>query len=147
VACQVRRRSELRFALGVGELWRDLIDAVLVQQQDGRDYILAQTIGCQSHDLPRAGALKRLMTMRQGLAIGILAVLLSNVAARADEPKNACREGAIADFKSRLDLIQQQSPVLSVDAMIAVRRLEEEFCVRLVNVSRRVSALLPPYAK
>jgi hypothetical protein len=71
--------------------------------------------------------------MRQGRAIAVLAILLSNVAARADEPKNACHEGAIADFKRRLDLIQQQSPVLSVDATIAVRRLEEEFCVRFVR--------------
>jgi hypothetical protein len=73
------------------------------------------------------------MTMGRGRAIAILAILLWNVAACADELQNACREGAIANFKSRLDRIQQQSPVLSVDATIALRRLEEEFCVRFVR--------------
>jgi hypothetical protein len=68
-------------------------------------------------------------------AIAILALLLLSVSAQADEPKRSCREAAIKDLKSRLDLMQQQSSVLSVEATIAVRRLEEEFCVRLVGCS------------
>ena len=36
-------------------------------------------------------------------------------------------------FNSLLVLIQQESPVLPVEATIAVRRLEEEFCLRFVR--------------
>jgi hypothetical protein len=61
------------------------------------------------------------------------AVLLSTVAAHSDDAKNACGEAAIADFRARLMLIQQESPVLPVEATIAVRRLEEEFCLRFVR--------------
>ena len=60
-------------------------------------------------------------------------VLLSTVAARSDDAKNACGEAAIADFRARLVLMQQESPVLPVEATIAVRRLEEEFCLRFVR--------------
>jgi hypothetical protein len=40
---------------------------------------------------------------------------------------------ARADFRARLALMPQESPVLPVEATIAVRRLEEEFCLRFVR--------------
>ena len=69
----------------------------------------------------------------QTRAMAAAVVLLSAVAARSDDAKNACGEAAIADFRARLALMQQESPVLPVGATIAVRRLEEEFCLRFVR--------------
>ena len=60
-------------------------------------------------------------------------VLLSTVAARGDDVKNACGEAAITDFRARLALMQQESPVLAVESTIAVRRREEDFCLRFVR--------------
>jgi hypothetical protein len=70
---------------------------------------------------------------KQTRAMAVAVVLLSTVAARSDDAKNACGEAAIADFRARLVLMQQESPVLPVEATIAVRRLEEEFCLRFVR--------------
>jgi hypothetical protein len=72
----------------------------------------------------------------QTRAIAAAVVLLSTVAARSADAKNACGEAAIADFRARLALMQQESPVLPVEATIAVRRLEEEFCLRFVRCDR-----------
>jgi hypothetical protein len=60
-------------------------------------------------------------------------VLLSTVAGRGNDVKNACGEAAITDFRARLALMQQESPVLPIESTIAVRRLEEEFCLRFVR--------------
>jgi hypothetical protein len=40
---------------------------------------------------------------------------------------------AIMDFKGRLAAVQQESPVPPVESTIAVRRLEEDFCLRFVR--------------
>ena len=72
------------------------------------------------------------MTKQAG-TIAAAVVLLSTVAARGDEAKNACGEAAIRDFKARLAVMQQESPVLPVESTIALRRLEEEFCLRFVH--------------
>jgi hypothetical protein len=65
-----------------------------------------------------------------GLAMGVLA---STVAAPTADAKSACGEAAIMDFKGRLAAIQQESPVPPVESTIAVRRLEEDFCLRFVR--------------
>jgi hypothetical protein len=65
-----------------------------------------------------------------GLAMGVLA---STVAAPTADAKSACSEAAIMDFKARLSAMQQESSVLPVESTIAVRRLEEDFCLRFVR--------------
>jgi hypothetical protein len=55
-----------------------------------------------------------------GLATGVLA---STVAAHTADAQSACSEAAIMDFKARLAAMQQ----------VAVRRLEEDFCLRFVR--------------
>jgi hypothetical protein len=70
---------------------------------------------------------------KQARSVATALVLLSTVAARGEDAKNACSEAAIADFKARLALMQRESPVLPVESTIAVRRLEEEFCLRFVG--------------
>jgi hypothetical protein len=65
-----------------------------------------------------------------GLAMGVLA---SAVAAHFADAKSACNEAAIMDFKGRLAAMQQESPVPPVESTIAVRRLEEDFCLRFVR--------------
>jgi hypothetical protein len=50
-----------------------------------------------------------------------------------DEVK-ACGVAAMTDYnKANLALMQQGTPLMSVEATIAQRRLEEEFCLRLVR--------------
>lgn len=70
---------------------------------------------------------------RRAEAIATTVLLLSTVAAYSSEAKDACIEAAITDFKARLTLMQQESPVLPVESTIAVRRLEEDFCLRFVR--------------
>jgi hypothetical protein len=65
-----------------------------------------------------------------GLATGIV---LSTVAAPSAGAKSECGEAAIMDFKARLAAMEQESPVLPVESTIAVRRLEEDFCLRFVR--------------
>jgi hypothetical protein len=63
------------------------------------------------------------------------AILLFSIgAANGNEPQNACGVAAMTDYtKANLALMQQSSPALSVEATIAQRRLEEEFCLRFVR--------------
>jgi hypothetical protein len=54
--------------------------------------------------------------------------------APAREKQNACTYAALTDYnKQNLALLQQGTPIPSVDAMIAIRRLEEDFCRRFVQ--------------
>jgi hypothetical protein len=73
------------------------------------------------------------MIGKHGRPIALLFAFLSAVPARADKQDKSCSEAAINDFKSRFERIQQRSSVLSIEDTIAVRRLEEQFCVRLVG--------------
>ena len=46
----------------------------------------------------------------------------------------ACGVAAITDYnKANLALLQQGKPLMSVEATIAQRRLEEEFCLRFIR--------------
>ena len=63
------------------------------------------------------------------------AILLFSIgAAYSNEPQNVCGVAATTDYtKANLALMQQSSPAMSVEATIAQRRLEEEFCLRFVR--------------
>jgi hypothetical protein len=68
----------------------------------------------------------------KSMAAAIL--LLSIVAARGDESQNACGTAAMTEYnRANLALLQQGTPLMSVEATIAQRRLEEDFCLRFVR--------------
>jgi hypothetical protein len=51
-----------------------------------------------------------------------------------NEAQTACGVAAATDYnKANLTLMQQGTPLMSVEAMIAQRRLEEQYCLRLVR--------------
>jgi hypothetical protein len=48
--------------------------------------------------------------------------------------ENACSVAAMTDYtKSNLALLQQGTPLMSVEALVAQRRLQEQFCMRFVS--------------
>lgn len=52
----------------------------------------------------------------------------------SDEAKMTCGVAAKADYiKEDLALMKQETPILSVEATIAHRRLEEQYCLRLTR--------------
>jgi hypothetical protein len=67
------------------------------------------------------------------LRLALVIVLVSKVVAFGADAKSACGDAAISDFRTRLAAMQEESPVLPVESMIAVRRLEEQFCLRFVR--------------
>jgi hypothetical protein len=69
-----------------------------------------------------------------------VAFLLCATAAQAqsrgdqDEAQKACGVAAMTDFtKANLALMQTGTPLMSVQTMIAQRRLEEQYCLRLTR--------------
>jgi hypothetical protein len=76
---------------------------------------------------------------RFSAAASMLAV--ATIAAHAQGPQpayqdevKACGVAAMTDYnKANLALIQQGTPLMSVEATIAQRRLEEDFCLRFVR--------------
>jgi hypothetical protein len=83
------------------------------------------------------------------IVIGVLVYLISspghvtntkttNSNPARDQPKNevqtACGVAAMTDYtKANLALLQQGTPLMSVEATIAQRRLEELYCLRSVR--------------
>ena len=52
----------------------------------------------------------------------------------SDDAKMACGVAAKTDYlKEDLALMKQEAPIMSVEATIAQRRLEEQYCLRLTR--------------
>jgi hypothetical protein len=73
-----------------------------------------------------------------GAAILALAIIVSAHAQGAPQPprgpQNACELAAFNDYiKENNTLLQAAVPIMSVEATIAQRRLEEQFCARFVQ--------------
>ena len=79
--------------------------------------------------------------MRMGLMACLAALLLAAPAAFAQSKppetseQKACTSAATADYNKRELALHQQDkgPLPSVDTNIAMRRLEEDFCLRLIR--------------
>jgi hypothetical protein len=72
------------------------------------------------------------------IAIIGAALLFGTASASADE--TACLTAALSDYvKTNAALVMQSTPVMSVEATIAQRRLEEQYCLRVAQC--RVSGL------
>ena len=66
-------------------------------------------------------------------AFAIVLMMQSNTFAQ-NKPEDVCAVAAFQDFdRQNLALLQQRTPLLSVEGLIAQRRLEEQFCVRFVE--------------
>jgi hypothetical protein len=84
---------------------------------------------------------RRKIEMRKSsVAASMLA--LATIAAHAQGPPQptrkdevqACGVAAMTDYnKANLALMEQGTPLMSVEATIAQRRLEEEFCLRFIR--------------
>jgi hypothetical protein len=62
------------------------------------------------------------------------ALLFSSVSAHGGESQNACGVAAMTDYnRAKLALLQKDRPLMSAETAIAERRLEEDFCLRLVR--------------
>jgi hypothetical protein len=74
--------------------------------------------------------------------LGVTLLVLTLVAAQAqgashsaqDETQAACGLAAMTDYKkANLALLQEGMPLMSVEGTIAQRRLQEQFCLRIVR--------------
>jgi hypothetical protein len=86
---------------------------------------------------------EELLFINSSLGPAMAIVLASTVAATGGDAQSACGEAAINDFRARLAIMQQESPVLPVESTIAVRRLEEEFCLHFVRCTHSDSNSFP----
>ena len=69
--------------------------------------------------------------MRAFLSITGLVCLLAHPASSA---QNSCAAAALVDYnKQNLAILQQGSPIMTVQAQIAQRRLQEQFCLRVAQ--------------
>jgi hypothetical protein len=58
----------------------------------------------------------------------------SHAQSQGNEAKTACGVAAATDYnKENLALLQQGTPLMSVEALITQRRLQEKFCLRFVR--------------
>lgn len=74
------------------------------------------------------------MTIRRAHWSAALTLLLMEPALAADETAKACAVAALTEYtKSALALLQRPGPVMSVETTVAKRRLEEQYCLRLVR--------------
>jgi hypothetical protein len=70
--------------------------------------------------------------MRVALLAGFAVAVMAVSAASAQSPDaTACTAAAFADYnKANLRMVQQQPTLMPPDAVIAQRRLEEQYCLR-----------------
>jgi hypothetical protein len=73
--------------------------------------------------------------MRALVTASMLALLTISSHAQGVRPEvQACGESAMNDYnKANVALLQQGTPLISIEATIAQRRLQEQFCLRFVR--------------
>jgi hypothetical protein len=66
------------------------------------------------------------------IAVIVAALSLATASAFADEA--ACVEAAFGEYnKANIAIMTQSAPVMSIDATIAQRRLQERYCLRVAQ--------------